>query len=303
MLLAYVDDSGSHKGEQRLYLAGYILPIELWKSFGDAWRAALDEPPSLKSLHMTSSFQGWSREAREKKIQRMIDVVRFYRPPSIECSVCVDDFNQIVRPHAPHDLRHAYGVCFDGIIIKSAQFVESMGLAGPLEFVFDIQGNVGLDAALWYEPIKQMQVPQVRKILGGPPIFRDDEEVLPLQAADMLAWHRRLAGESTCSPEQRQVADSMVFNHAIVNLPREMLEQWAAAFSKVPGIAETQGKNASTKKVLTKIVRTVPPERLDAAMKKVERRARVLYWIRPVMHRLGLKKLWKKMGKTKIRIG
>jgi hypothetical protein len=60
VLQAFVDDSGSATGDKRLFLAGYIHRIDHWVEFSNDWITALQEPPALKSLHMTKAFRGWS---------------------------------------------------------------------------------------------------------------------------------------------------------------------------------------------------------------------------------------------------
>lgn len=299
VLQAFVDDSGSATGEKRLFLAGYILSVETWKSFSDEWAEALQEPRALKCLHMTQSFYDWTKGERNRKIERLAAVIKKYRPLSIECSISTRDFKEILAPHSPYDLRHPYFACFHALVIQSAKLVEHFGLEGPLDFVFDVQGNVGPDAAIWYEVIKQLQGPSVRKILGGPPIFRNDEEVLPLQAADMLVWHRRLIREPTCPEQQRDVAGSLVFTHAVVDVPREILQSWADAFGKVPGIEAVKYRKGSVKKVVAGMVRNLPPHRLIPAMEALERRARRLRRLKAVMGLLGLSRLWKKFAKKK----
>ena len=48
-----------------------------------------------------------------------------------------------------------------------------------------------------WDIIKALADPEVAELLGATPQFRDDKELLPLQAADMLAWWiRAMASES-----------------------------------------------------------------------------------------------------------
>lgn len=50
-----------------------------------------------------------------------------------------------------------------------------------------------VECVRWYRWIKQHPLfsATLRRRLGSTPIFRDDDAVLPLKAADMHAWHLR----------------------------------------------------------------------------------------------------------------
>ena len=108
MLIAYVDDSGSHVEERRLFLAGYILEEDLWQSFNFDWLTALKECKSLASLHMTQSFNGWTYDERAEKLRLLAGVINKYRPASVEVSLSTRDFREILAPNSPYDLRHPY---------------------------------------------------------------------------------------------------------------------------------------------------------------------------------------------------
>lgn len=300
VLQAYSDDSGSHTGDKRLFLAGYIHRADDWRAFSDDWKAALDEAPTLKSLHMVESFRGWSTHAREEKLERLAAVIAKYKPISIECSISTKDFRDSLRAHVPYDLRHAYGYCFHVLVVKSAELVGHYGLEGPLDFIFDEQGSVGLNSILWYPIMKQLASPAVKKILGGTPVFKSDEDVLPLQAADMLAWHRRVVREPTCKAHDRVVAEKIVFRHATVDVPRELILAWAEAFSKEPGIEQSKTKRGSIKHYVADIVDGVPPERLIPVMEAVSRHGRRMQRLKAALERVGLRRLWMWIAKRKV---
>jgi hypothetical protein len=51
---------------------------------------------------------------------------------------------------------------------------------------------MGPKALQWYEGLRRaIQQEPYKTMMGNTPIFRSDRELLPLQAADMLAWHVR----------------------------------------------------------------------------------------------------------------
>ena len=299
MLEVYVDDSASDsRVDQRLVLAGYIQSAEAWQRFTEDWKAELDRPPTLNSLHMTTSFQGWSEKAREAKIDALVAVLKRYQPLSIECSISRATHASALRPRAPHDLRHPYFPCFVGIMYGVARTVADEGLTGPVQIIFDEQGNVGTEAAVWYVPLKHMY-PTLARALGETPRFESDDEVVPLQAADMLAWYVRRCTEAMCSARQRDVADAIRFRHRYMEIPDRLLVEWGDAFERMPGIQEAMGKKASTYRFMRKLVTVVPADRVVPTLNALATRATWLRRLRTTLNWLGLARFWKQLARKK----
>jgi Protein of unknown function (DUF3800) len=61
----------------------------------------------------------------------------------------------------------------------------------PVEFIFDDQNEAGLRALQFWGPLKARLHGPHLTVMSNTPQFKKDDEVVPLQAADMLAWHIR----------------------------------------------------------------------------------------------------------------
>ena len=95
-----------------------------------------------------------------------------------------------------------------------------------------------MEALLWYAHMKDTAPPETRKRMGSTPIFRDDEQVLPLQAADLVAWRRRRLLES--SRRDPELASSMRLDelrHLEIHISRKYLERIASELAQVPGVS------------------------------------------------------------------
>lgn len=255
-LHAFVDDSSSDVGERRLFLAAYINAAGPWIAFGQDWRNALEEAPSLNYFKMSEAqnlsgqFRGWSPADRDTKTLRMANVIATHRPWSVHCSISRADYARIVAPVAPFPLKQPYFSCFWGIIRTAADYhlhlsrtlPASTNPVPPLEFVFDEQGGLGTDAALWYQWLKQGQEPAVAAMMGDQPIFGDDKKMVALQAADMLAWHLRRQHERPDEP--LPILAMLTENGAFREIPSAMLEAWAEEFRRVPGVSRVQTRRA-----------------------------------------------------------
>lgn len=254
-LHAFVDDSASDTGDRRLFLAAYVNGAGPWIDFGREWRAALAEPPSIDYLKMAEAqnlrgeFKGWPAAERDAKILRLAQVIAAHRPWAIHCSVSRADYARTVAPAAPYNLKHPYFCCFWGIIRTSADYhlrldrerPDDTYPVPPLQYVFDEQGGLGTDAALWYTWLKQSQEPAIAELMGDQPIFGDDKKMVGLQAADMLAWHLRRRHERG-PDEPLPILDLLIDDGAYREIDAATLEQWARQFRRIPGIAGVQTK-------------------------------------------------------------
>ena len=73
----------------------------------------------------------------------------------------------------------------------AARLLDKLGSDDTVDWIFDEQGKIGCEAVGWYYWIKERAKPNLKRRLGSTPIFRDDEKVLPLKAADLFAWQIR----------------------------------------------------------------------------------------------------------------
>jgi hypothetical protein len=84
---------------------------------------------------------------------------------------------------------------FTQIILAMATFGDRVGIEKACEFIFDKQDgfhNIALTA--WSNMKTQVQNSarsDLSRFIGPDPTFADDKTFLPLQAADLFAWHLR----------------------------------------------------------------------------------------------------------------
>jgi hypothetical protein len=248
---AYVDDSRSNQREERLVLAGYINTAERWSRFSDAWYAELRRSPSIDYFKMVEAaglrgqFGGWCTADRDNKVEDLARIIRHSKPASIHSSVSQKLVAEIIKPVAPYGMASAYSFCFEAIMIPLAihQSKQRDLMQVPIDFIFDQQEGLGDEAKLLYQSIRARQPRAVQKVLSVEPVFRDDKLIMPLQAADMLAWHIRKHFDSG-DPDAFQVpamlsSDGM---HSASDIPEWYLRRAAEQFSNIPGASTLSGK-------------------------------------------------------------
>jgi Protein of unknown function (DUF3800) len=249
LLQMYVDDSASDAGEQRLFLAGYINTAEKWQRFSVAWAEELRADPAIAYLKMSEAnslsgqFSGWPVASKDQKVRGLCRVIRHFEPHSIHCSISRVDVKDVLAPAVPRGFANPYFHCFQGIIIPFATTFAPIWRGVPVEFVFDEQGELGTEALFFYKLIRDGQPKKVRALLSKDPTFGDDKVILPLQAADVLAWHVRRHSESGsttdwCVPDYL----SHDGHHMTVDMDRVHVQELASKFMTIPGVGHIQKK-------------------------------------------------------------
>lgn len=205
MLKCYADDSGSqpdaHGSDGHVFaLAGYIMHESRWEDFAEKWYAELKRDFAIDYCRMSDAeagegqFAGMREEFRKRKVKDLALVVQECNPTALVCIMKWSDYNAEVQGKVDPRLDHPYAILFFQILKAIAdlqiKFDEAHGFGfHPVDFIFDEQGSVGLKCLQWYAALRERLPEPHRTIIGNTPLFKDDREVVPLQAADMLAWH------------------------------------------------------------------------------------------------------------------
>lgn len=207
LLKCFADDSGNseQKGipDRGLFvLAGYLMSEQRWEDFAERWYAQLKRDHPIDYFHMadaesgTGEFVGMREEFRRRKVKDLALVIRECNPVAIACQTTWKDYSEIVRGNVPEKMDSPYPILFFQLMKLVADMqlefnaLRDFGYLPP-EYVFDEQGAVGLKALSWYGPLADKVPEPYRTMMSNTPIFKNDKDVMPLQAADMLAWHLR----------------------------------------------------------------------------------------------------------------
>lgn len=246
-LSAYFDDSGSDTGERDLVFAGLVNSDDAWEQFSVAWRVALSKTPPIGYLKMAEAnslrgqFSGWTRDARDQKLQDLAEILDRFRPSwSFDISISRAEYDSHVSPASPRGLSTPYFALTFGAVSAVARHLAGEGAITPVSFVFDEQSGVDKDVALFFDYMIENLDLDSRGLIKMPIGYGDDIRNLPLQAADMLAWHIRRQREGDKDPTVIRRAEYLRSQtHVEMRIPPEMLVRWGAAFSQVLPILQT----------------------------------------------------------------
>lgn len=187
VLQAYVDASG--KGDPNLLvIAGYIATAETWEKFSEAWKARLDEAGMLffKMNQMAGKPEivAWFyRLIEEFEIKASIAVI-INTAELVEVERSVKYPSNITNPNSA-DNPYYWG--FKYIVGSLAQYQHEFKLLEPVDFIFDNDSEKVKIPMAW-DLMKSAARDDIGRLMGDMPIYRDDEKIMPLQAADLYAW-------------------------------------------------------------------------------------------------------------------
>jgi hypothetical protein len=209
-LQIYVDDSGTEGTHPVVSLAGFFGQAEKWAEFSDEWRAWADRAPAIRYLKMKEAvklrgeFGRFRAVERDWKLKGFMRIIRQFADKAIYATVDVSALharpeirdNVLGRSYWGMFLAILAGVC-DELIEAKTYPLE------PFEIIFDRQVNYEPKIRIWYPCLRRLYIesidPVAEKLLPNEVLFRDDKEFLPLQAADVIAWHFRMLKEGQSS--------------------------------------------------------------------------------------------------------
>ena len=191
---AAIDDSGQGHGSVYV-LAGFVAPAEAWFQFEDEWSEALKDNglayfKTREAMGFAGQFEsGWDVPRRDAFILRLIDIIKRRVSFAVQVTLLHADYLAHVKGKIDRAMDQPYVLtAFSTMMVANRRTLYRDG-DGPVDFVFDTENA----RTQGYVRRAHRASLRVAPLFGDPPIFRDDKRFLPLQAADLMAWHARHA--------------------------------------------------------------------------------------------------------------
>jgi len=207
MLQAFIDDSGNDGKSPVFVLAGFIASSEQWEVFSDEWDKVLNPEVGFRMgvLKMADVYRnrkrgtryyGLSNAERDARLKALIQVVNRYAMHGIVSVIPYKLYNSLIKGNfnlqSTSTLDRPYFLSFFGVMARLLQITQKLNLDDKVDFIFDTQDNENKQILMSeYDRFISLAPDNVAALSRGYPSFKKDEELLPLQAADMLAWHIR----------------------------------------------------------------------------------------------------------------
>jgi len=184
MLQAYFDDS-TERGEALIF-SGYLQTVDKWLDFSQEWADLLTLSPRMRPFKMSAI-----RPARMERARAHYRVIERMSLIGIGCAIPIKPLRAVVKDmNLPPAQANPYFLAWRTVITAALERARMSGSTDPIEFIFDDQSEKTKIIEGWDYYYRSAPA-SVRKRIRGVPAFKNDEDVVALQAADMLAWWAR----------------------------------------------------------------------------------------------------------------
>lgn len=191
MMEAYFDESGSHNGAPILCVGGYLFEREHCASFDTEWREMLCDF-QIPYFHMVDCengnppFDKLRRHLREAMVRRASRIINQSMSYGVVIAVNEDEYNEIMPEHPL--IGSAYSFVARQTFNAIKTWAEREKYNGPISYFFEAGHSHELDAdRIMQEHVRSSEVRSSVRYYKHE--FLRKEEVLALQAADLLVWH------------------------------------------------------------------------------------------------------------------
>jgi len=195
----FVDDSGMIGQGPYFVMAGLIGRAEQWSLFSDDWKKCLNASPRIGQLKMRDAaarggdFYGFSEKERNQKLIDLLGVIDAHRPTLLDVVLDLSAFDDTIRNFAGKPHNNPYFIGYLMMMLAVAYELLDRGARERFEAIFDEHEQLAPQLKKWYPILRSMALVEekVRAILPVDPLFRSDDEFMPLQACDLFAWWSR----------------------------------------------------------------------------------------------------------------
>jgi len=211
MLKAFFDESGHLKdpNEKVLSIGGCIAPLEAWESFEQEWGEALerfDVPAFHMKLfaHFRGPFEMWTETKRRDFLALLMEIMHRHITKCVGAVLPLSEYNNLT-PEQKLVLPDPYFICFQdslhGAGLTAAHLYEPQE---KVQVVFAEHPEFGARAyELWLACKKELPVKDRLVSIA----FASPNDVLPLQAADLVAYELNQLGHLMLDPKRVPVEE------------------------------------------------------------------------------------------------
>lgn len=199
MLKAFFDDSGTSPVNRVAAVAGYIANAYHWERFNKQWTSLLREfrvhimrRSDLESLK--GQYETWNKDRQIDFIERAHRIIKKNTSVGIGTSVIKEHFETILPKDLKDTLGGVYGWCAHECLMKVEHWCDAKKYTGKVFYIFEAgtKGHGQIDAAMRLF----FNMPEYKKRFRIQGWTFHDKTLIPLQAADVLAYEVFKAGEN-----------------------------------------------------------------------------------------------------------
>jgi hypothetical protein len=197
MLQTALDDSGKDAVSTSFALAGYFGSPEQLMDFAHDWDDELKREPKLdyvkayEAFGPHTQFRGWTETVRDERLVKFIKLIAKHSLKGIAFVIDNKPFS-LIRGLKDADGEHFKDPNLFAYLMSLSLFLQALPDFGEsvADMVFDYEVISRRQAARAYEKIKTEArwKDLANRLLRPEPHWETDNDFLPLQAADLLAY-------------------------------------------------------------------------------------------------------------------
>lgn len=265
LLIAYFDDSGTHKGSADIVVGGFVGFVPAWEQFEDSWGELLNEYKitylhSRKLGSFSGEFEGWNKDDRRHFVRSMVKTLNLAGIIGIGSSTDPSAFRQVFPRSTKYMKDSALGVCFRITLLKLCKGIGRI----PLSVVLESGNKNNDDLSRIFRELKRSH-PLGKQILCEI-AEADKKDFGALQAADFLAFniYKNMSAIRSHLPVHENLVQLMTECSATLQvneLDRPVLDGWKVYGEKILTLNSqrklTRGALALQEELLREQIETV----------------------------------------------
>lgn len=213
MFSAYFDESGTDEKSPVIVVAGWLSNDKEWIKLSDKWQAVLTKynlPYFRMSKWQASQgpYKNMTQKEKNQLIERLTTIIKRHVSIGVFGAFHRSTYDEVLHKMHGKDYKtkfvKPYGTCAMLCIETLRRWMKSKSLDGPLAYVFETGARYSGE---FFETFKAAQKgSNFNQSYPGGISFYDKRVVLPLQAADILAYemYRELKNSIENYPNPRR---------------------------------------------------------------------------------------------------
>ena len=201
VLVCYADDSGTEEASQLVVVGGCLFDKDSFFRFQYRWKRLLHRY-GLDSLHMTDFVRpqgkhiGMYRELKIALFTEAVKIINTRKTYSISAAVDNPEFKVAVSTEFYRKYLGPYAAAFIGMAQMNSRIAEHNKYPDHIGYLVDEGSQFADQIRLAHLYVRSFEKESGWPVRTGGLTFGDDVDVLPLQAADLVAWtsRRRYSG-------------------------------------------------------------------------------------------------------------
>jgi len=165
--------------------------------FASEWTDALAQEPAISHFKMKDAhglrgeFRGMSSQRRDEKLLSLAHVIQKYAIATVAVTTRHDDYRKVFHGKMMRSMDAPYQMMFHFTLATVHKLLKEIGKYDRVNFVFDRQLDHEVSLKESFSAMKGKMNADLAGLLAADPRHADDKDEVPLQAADMIAWHVR----------------------------------------------------------------------------------------------------------------